>query len=134
MRGGMSVLLVALALGACTGAGNEAAVDPNLFPKDYQREILDLMRKSLLFPTNVRDAAISTPALRPAGQEQRYAVCVRENSRDSSGAYAGPKEHIAWFWGGQVNQLVDAAPGQCAGVAYRPWPELEKLCQATKCA
>jgi len=135
MRGGMLALLgSAIALGACSGAGTQETVDPNLFPTEYHQEILDAMRKALDVQTNVREAAISEPALRAAGREQRYSVCVKANSRDINGQYTGVKERIAWFWGGHLNQLVDAAPGQCAGAAYRPWPELENLCQAAKCA
>jgi hypothetical protein len=133
MRGVTAVLVAAIALAGCSGADKEDAVDPNLYPSNHQKEVLDTMRKSLLFPTNVRDAAITAPTLRPTGQEQRYAVCVRENSRDESGQYAGPKEHIGWFWGGRLNQLIDAKPGQCAGMVYAPFPALEKLCQAAKC-
>jgi len=134
MRGGILLVLAAAAgLGACSSSSKDVAVDPNLVPTDYRREILLTFQKSLDFPTNVRDAAISDPALRSTGHEQRYSVCVRENSRDPSGQYRGVREHIAWFYAGRLNQLVEATAGQCAGAAYRPWPELEKLCQATKC-
>ena len=133
MRGGIFLLLAAAALGACSNANKEVAVDPNIVPTDSRREILNTLQKSLDNLANVRDAAISDPVLRSSGQEQRYSICVRENSRDPSGQYMGPKEHIGWFYAGHLNQLIDAAPGQCAGAAYRPWPELEKLCQATKC-
>ena len=132
MRAGFLLLAVAASLAACSG-NKETAVDPNMLPADYRRELLDTLRKTLDYPTNVRDAAISDPVLRSAGQDRRYSVCLRENSRDLSGQYRGVKEHIGWFYGGQLNQLIEAAPGQCAGAAYRPWPELEKLCQAAKC-
>jgi hypothetical protein len=132
MRRGILLLAAAAALAACSG-NKDVAVDPNVVPTEYRRELLFTLQKVLDYPTNVRDAAISEPALRSTGQNQRYSVCVRENSRDSSGQYKGVKEHIGWFYGGQLNQLIDAAPGQCAGAAYRPWPELEKLCQAAKC-
>jgi hypothetical protein len=135
MRAARCVILLAAAaaLAACSNATKQVAVDPNLYPSDYQQELLQTLRTSLDVPTNVRDAAISEPVLRAAGQDRRYSVCVRANSRDISGSYTGVKEHIGWFWGGHLNQLVEANPGQCAGAAYRPWPELEKLCQATKC-
>jgi isocitrate/isopropylmalate dehydrogenase len=133
MREGILLLLAATAALAACSSSKEAAVDPNIVPSDYRREILNTFRKSLDYPANVRDAAISDPVLRSAGQDQRYSICVRENSRDVSGQYRGVREHIGWFYGGHLNQLVEATPGQCAGAAYRPWPELEKLCQATKC-
>jgi hypothetical protein len=131
MRGGILLLATVAALTACSS--NKGAADPNIVPTDYRREILNTLQTSLDYPTNVRDAAISDPVLRSTGQEQRYSVCARENSRDLSMQYRGVKEHIGWFYGGKLTQLVEATPGQCASAAYRPWPELEKLCQAKKC-
>lgn len=133
MRGGILLLLAASAALAACSSSKEAAVDPNIVPADYRREILNTLQTSLDNPVNVREAAISDPVLRSTGQDQRYSICVRENSRDLSGQYRGVREHIGWFYGGQLNQLIEAAPGQCTGANYRPWPELEKLCQASKC-
>jgi hypothetical protein len=128
----------ALALGACSTldmfAGKEPPVDPNLFPTRYKDEIMLTFTRGLVDPSNIRDAAIADPVLRPAGQEQRYAVCMRANVRDAGRRYTGVKERIAWFWGGHLNQLVLAEPGQCAGAVYKPWPELEKYCLAKNCA
>jgi|SRR4051794_28769644 hypothetical protein len=135
MRGGMAAALTAaaLALAACSGNKTGTAVDPNLAPTDYEREVLNTLRSSLDNPVNVREASISAPALRAVGQEQRYSVCVRYNARDAANQYVGVKEQIGWFYAGHLNQLVDPIPGQCAGAAYRPWPALEQLCQAKKC-
>jgi hypothetical protein len=135
MRGGIALSLgaAALALAACSSA-QQPAVDPNLAPADYEREILNTLRGTLENPVNIREASISPPALRQVGQEQRYSVCVRFNARDVSNQYTGAKERIGWFYGGHLNQLVEATPGECAGAAYRPWPALEQLCQARKCA
>jgi hypothetical protein len=127
-------LLVALGLGACSNKNKLNEVDPNLFPTGYKQEILISMQRVLEDPTNVRDAFISEPALAPVGQEQRYAVCVRYNARNLAKVYQGSKDRIAFFYGGHLNQLVDAKPEQCARAAYQPFPELEKLCQAKKCA
>jgi hypothetical protein len=33
---------------------------------------------------------------------------------------------MAIFFGGEVNQFVDAAQDGCKGVAYEPFPELER--------
>src|SRR3569833_3000013 len=102
MRGGILLLAAAATLAACSG-NKDVAVDPNVVPTEYRRELLFTLQKVLDYPTNVRDAAISDPALRSAGQDQRYSVCVRENSRDCSQQYRGVKEHIGWFYGGQLN-------------------------------
>jgi len=129
------VLLLALmfALAACAASSKEPEVNPNLFPTDYKNEILFVMPKLLRDPAHVRDAGITDPVLRQAGKEQRYVVCVRANSRGLDGSYPGVKERVAYFYGGYLNQLVDAAPEQCAGLAYKPFPELEKLCMAKSC-
>ena len=132
-----SCLLVALgaALAACSGSDKKFdTVDPNLFPTEYKKEVLLTLTSVLDDPTNIRDAAISDPVLRPAGKEPRYTVCVRLNSRSASHLYTGVKERIAYFYGGRLNQLIEANEGQCANAAYKPWPELEKYCLAKSCS
>ena len=84
-------------------------------------------------PTNVRDAFITEPVLRSTGKDQRYVVCVRANARDINRNYTGSKDRIAYFFGGHLNQLVDATKEQCGNAAYKPFPELEKLCLGNKC-
>jgi len=81
----------------------------------------------------VRDAFVTEPFLRRAGTEERYVVCIRSDSRDATGRYTGSKDRIGYFYGGHLNQLVDATKEQCGSAAYRPFPELEHLCQAKKC-
>jgi hypothetical protein len=134
MRKGAPVWLPALAvvLAGC-GGKDVKPVDPNLYPANYKQEILLTMPKLLSDPAHVRDAAITDPALRQAGKEQRYTVCVRANSRGQDGGYPGVKERIGYFYGGHLNQLIEAASGQCAGAVYKPFPELEKLCLAKSC-
>lgn len=130
-------LLVALgaALAACSGSDNKLdTIDPNIFPTDYQKEILLTLTGMLDDPTNIRDAGISDPVLRSAGREPRYVVCVRMNARNANRVYAGLKDRIAYFYGGHLNQLVDADQGQCATAAYKPWPELERYCLAKSCS
>ena len=124
----------AMSLLACSsGSKKESEENPNVFPSDYKNEILNTMTNSLDDPTNVRSAYISEPALRPAGREQRYMVCVRSDSRDLARQYTGIKDRVAIFYGGHLTQLIDATKEQCGSVAYKPFPELENLCQAKKC-
>jgi hypothetical protein len=125
-------LALAMALAACSGDKNKD-VDPNIFPAKYKDEILFTMSTTLINPANVRDAFFTEPALRPAGRDQRYFVCVRSNSRDGDGNYLGSKDRIAYFYGGHLNQLVDASKEQCGNAPYKPFPELEKLCLAKSC-
>jgi hypothetical protein len=120
------------ALAACSSS-SVYSTDPNLFPTDYKKQILLTLTQTLTDPTNVKEAGITDPALRTAGKEQRYAVCVRLNARDGNRRYTGVKERIAYFYAGSLNQMVDADQGQCANASYQPWPELEKYCLAKSC-
>lgn len=126
-------LVLALVLGACSSDKKQPEENPNVFPADYKNEILTTMTTMLDNPTNVRNAYISDPILRAAGKEERYIVCVRSDSRNINGQYAGSKDRIAIFYGGHLNQLIDATKEQCGNAAYKPFPELEHLCQAKKC-
>lgn len=128
----LSVLAVGLT--GCSGSGSKQPEEnPNVFPADYKNEILLTLTNMLDNPTNVRDAFISEPVLRQAGKEQRYVICVRSNSRDGAGQYTGSTDRIGYFYAGHLNQLIDATKEQCGNAAYKPFPELEKLCQAKKC-
>lgn len=122
------------ALAACSGSGGKTEADPNVFPAQYKQEVLTALSTALDDPTNIRDAFISEPALVTVAGAQRYAVCVRYNARDLARRYVGSKDRIAYFYGGYLNQIVDATAEQCGKAGYRPFPELEKLCLAAKCA
>jgi hypothetical protein len=131
-----SALTMALALSACSSGdyfGKPKEVDPNIFPTRYQQEILTTITHVLPDPTGVRGAYITEPVLVPVGKDQRYAVCVRANARDQAHNYGGSKDRIAYFYGGHLNQLVEATPEQCGKAAYKPFPDLEKLCLGKSC-
>jgi hypothetical protein len=123
----------AMSLLACSSSNKESEENPNILPTNYKNEILSTMTDSLDDPTNVRSASISDPALRTVGREERYVVCVRSDSRNVNKEYTGLKDRIAIFYGGHLNQLIEATKEQCGNAAYKPFPELEKLCQAKKC-
>jgi hypothetical protein len=124
----------ALAAAGCSSSGKAPEENPNVFPSNYKNEILTTMMTMLDDPTNVRGAYISDPVVTPVGKDGRYTVCVRSDSRDAYKQYTGSKDRIGFFYGGHLNQLVDATKEQCGNAAYKPFPELEKLCQARKCA
>ncbi|MGB9055868.1 MAG: hypothetical protein WCC54_26725 [Pseudolabrys sp.] len=128
-------LLSALAasLLACSSDKKQAEENPNVFPSDYKNEILTTLTSTLDDPTNIRSAYITDPFIRPAGKEERYVVCVRSDSRNVARHYTGISDRIGYFYNGHLNQLVDATKEQCGNIAYKPFPELEKLCQAKKC-
>jgi ABC-type Fe3+-hydroxamate transport system substrate-binding protein len=128
-------LLMALtvALSACASDSKRENLDPNIFPTNYKQEVLDTLARTIDDPANVRDASISDPVLAAVEKDQRYTICVRYNGRNLRQQYAGSTDRIGYFYGGHLNQLVEASKGQCAAAAYKPFPELEHLCQAAKC-
>ncbi len=130
------ISVLAIVLTACSSGdyfGKPKEVDPNIFPSDYKQEMLVTLTRVLGDPTNVRGAFISDPVLSPVGKDQRYTVCVRADSRDAALNYTGSKDRIAYFYGGHLNQLVDATKEQCDKAAYKPFPELEALCLGKSC-
>jgi len=125
---------LAVSLIGCSGSSSKQPEEnPNVFPADYKNEILLTMTNTLEDPTNIRDAFISEPVLRQAGKEERYVICVRSDSRNANKQYTGSMDRIGYFYAGHLNQLIDATKEQCGNAAYKPFPELEKLCQAKKC-
>jgi hypothetical protein len=127
-------MTVVVALAACSSS-KEVPVDPNIFPANYKQEILDTLSNTLIDPTNVRNTFISDPALTLVDKDQRYTVCLRFTPRDAARRYGPSVERIAYFYGGHLNQLVPATPEQCGKAAYKPFPELERLCKSEhKCA
>ncbi len=121
-----------LMLAACVAEYNKDP-EPNIFPAAYKKEILTTITPLLTDPTNVRDAFISEPALTSVNKDQRYTVCIRYNARDANRRYMGSTDRIAYFFAGHLNQLVEPRDQQCAKAAYKPFPELEKLCLGVKC-
>lgn len=126
----MSLMLV-----ACATPQEKAKqeVDPNIVPTNYKQEIIDTLMTTLQDATNLRDAFVTEPALGTAGREPRYFVCLRYNARNANRQYMGSKDFMGIFYGGHLNQLIDPTKDQCAKAAYRPFPELEKICLGQKC-
>lgn len=124
---------VVLAIAACTGP-KEVEPEPNVLPANYKQEILDTLMRVLDDPTNVKDAFITDPMLTvaPGGRDPRYIVCVKYNAR-AGRQYVGSRERLGTFFNGRLNQLVETGIEQCAKAAYKPFPELEKMCLAKKC-
>lgn len=121
-----------LALGAC--GHDYHSIEPvpptdeelNVPPANYKTDILGAMHAYLIDPTGIRDSAISTPAVKPVGNSQRYIVCLRFNAKRGN-SYAGVKEVAAVFVYGRFDRFVDTAHEACADAAYAPFPELGKL-------
>ena len=118
-------LMVVLACVALAGCGafdqkkDEPKIDPNLFPVDYKAKVVSFLKATLSERSAYMGALISPPILKPFGTENRYVVCVRITNGSK------PGDKTAVFFGGQLNQFVDAEQGVCTGVAYEPFRELE---------
>ena len=132
------VLGVALLLGACGHQFAHANSDDdsgiNAYPANYKADILAAMHVYLNDPTGIRDAAVSPPVLKQAGGETRYVACVKFNPKKNNTDYAGIRELAAVFLVGRFDHFMempkeqtDAPKDLCAGAAYTPFPELQKL-------
>jgi hypothetical protein len=115
-------LLIQLAAAAagCSefGFGRDKVVDPNVFPENYKKDILAYVEAHPAELVDARDAAISAPALRQFGTENRYFLCLRADAPDWH------KEKVVIFFAGRMNQFVNAESNQCNAVQYQPFPEL----------
>ena len=127
------VAAFAMALAACSS--DSKPENPNVFPKDYKKEIIDTLKK--LFAgndtTRVSGAVISDPVLRPVGQNQLYTACVRYTAHGATQGEIGNATRIAYFFGGHLNQLIPAEKDQCGNATYKPFPELNRYCVGTGC-
>jgi hypothetical protein len=118
--------LLATALAACSSFSPPPAnaVDPNLYPANYKATVLTFLQTNPFGLTGALSAELSPPALKAFGAESRdsrYVACMR---------VAGPdwrKEKMAVFYGGEINQFVDASEAACQGAAYAPFPELAAM-------
>jgi hypothetical protein len=123
-NGGPAALL-AITLGAC--AAQDAKIEENIFPTDYKPKIVERLALQVADRKSIRDAFIAEPVLKPRGTFTRYIVCIRFDAKDGQGQYQGNKEFAAFYYAGQLTQIVDASREMCDGALYRPFPELEKF-------
>ena len=102
----------------------------NVYPKNYQGDLLAYLRTYLNDPTHVRNAGIGTPQLKDEGPGQRYMVCVRYNARDDRGHYMGVKQGAAVYVSGRLDHFIDRKKQTdtlCKDAQYAPFPALEAL-------
>jgi hypothetical protein len=130
MRPSIAVLLAALALAGCGGSSlfggpkrdqPAAAVDPNLYPSNYRKQIATMLSTLLTNRADFHGALIAQPELKPVAESStpHYVVCVQFNLRSQ------PRTRVVIFLEGAPTQFIDATPEQCAGVAYQSFTELE---------
>ena len=132
LRWAVAVALLA-ALIACAGTKDKDKEEANIFPAKFKGQIELTLTNTLGDPTNIRGAYYSEPVLDPTGPIKTYYSCLRFNARGTDGDYMGSHDYIAYYYGGELNQLIGATPEQCGKAAYKPYPELEKLCLGASC-
>lgn len=124
-----------LILAGCAGTGGDEAAsyiaDGRLavqpFPSNYRADILAFMRTYLNNPSGIRNAVVAEPVQRSFGGRARYVACLRYTATDEGDRYDGGGDRAALFLDGRLDRLIPRAKELCSGVAYTPFPELEKL-------
>ena len=130
-----AILLLPIALAACASSDDgksitftdDRGVADQPFPANYRTEILAFMRTYLNNPAGVRDAGMAEPVQRTIGGRLRYVSCLRYAARESDGSYREPRERAVLFVDRRLDRIIENAGEPCAGLAYAPFPELEKM-------
>jgi hypothetical protein len=129
-----AILLLPLALAACAGDGqnsitytDDRGVANQPYPTNYRPELLAFMKTYLNNPVGVKDAAMAEPVQRTVGGRLRYVVCLRYNAKDTDGSYRGARERAILYVDARLDRIVEDASETCAGAAYAPFAELEKM-------
>lgn len=130
-----AILLLPIVLAACAGGGedkditytDDRGVAGQRHPDDYRTEVLAFMKTYLNNPVGVSDAMMAEPVQRTVGGRLRYVSCLRFIPRESDGSYGNVRERAVLYVNGRLDRIVENASDVCAGAAYAPFPELEKL-------
>jgi hypothetical protein len=132
----VALLVLALLAAALCGCAQNGPpkVEENVYPKDYRPGVVSLLRRKIDDPYGIREAYIAEPVLKslPSGST-RYIACIRFNAKNKDEQYQGTKEFAAYFFAGELTQVVDAGRELCGNAAYQPFPELEKYCREQVC-
>ena len=128
----LAVLLLPLALSACIGTEDTRATsfmeDSNqAFPANYRSEVLAFLKTYLNNPVGVRQAMAAEPTQRTVNGRVRYIECLRFAERQADGSYSEPRERAILFINGRLDRVLPDSGEVCAGVAYAPFPELERM-------
>jgi hypothetical protein len=129
------MMLLPIMLSACAAVDDskpitftdDRGVSAQPFPKNYRVEVLAFLKTYLNDPVGVRDAVMAEPVERVVGGRQRYVVCLRFSPRESDGGYREPRERAILFVDGRLDRIIENAVEPCAGVAYAPFADLEKM-------
>ena len=129
------MVLLPMALSACAASDDgkpitftdDLGVSNQPFPNNFRTEVLAFLKTYLNNPVGVRDAVVAEPVQRVIGGRLRYVVCLRFSPRESDGGYREPRERAFLFVDGRLDRIIENASEPCAGAAYAPFAELEKL-------
>jgi hypothetical protein len=129
-----AILLLPIALAACASSDesksitytDDRGVANQPYPANYRAEILAFMKTYLNNPVGVREAVMAEPVQRTVGGRLRYVSCLRFTTRDSAGSYRESRSAVLYV-DGRLDRVIENAAEPCAGVAYAPFPELEKM-------
>jgi hypothetical protein len=131
----VAILMLPIALVACAGSDESRPISfmgsggggNQPFPSNYRSEELAFMRTYLNNPVGVRDAAMAEPTLHDVNGRSRYVGCLHYTARDADGSYREPRDRAILFVNGRLDRVVENAAELCAGAAFAPFPELEKM-------
>jgi hypothetical protein len=118
------LLAASVAIAGCSNTPKPAA-DANVLPTDYRNQVATYLGQVVSDRADFRNSLIGAPVLKQVGASEHYVVCVMLNGRNQH------KEKLVIYLGANINQFVDAAPGQCADAAYQPFKELAALLPPT---
>jgi hypothetical protein len=121
VRKAMVVALTAVVAGCSLTEKPPPITETNVYPSDYKSQIATFLSTVLLDRPDFLNAQIGTPVLKQFGAGEHYVVCVQFPAR------AQHREKVAIYLNTNINQVVDAEPGQCDGTAYQPFPELAAM-------
>jgi hypothetical protein len=121
VRSMVAALLAAAAVAGCSTQKPPPIAEPNVLPTDYRNQIAAFLSTVLIDRADFSSAQIGTPVLQQVGSSEHYVVCILFNGRNEH------REKVAVYLASNINQIVDAQPGQCAGTAYQPFTELAAL-------
>ena len=131
-----AILLLPLLLAACAGAmGQTASPIPTIaasptspLPTNYRPDLLAFLKTYLNNPVGVKEALIAEPVQRTVSGRLRYVVCLRYNPKDTTSSnYLGVRERAVLYVDARLDRVVEDASEICAGAAYAPFPEMEKM-------
>jgi hypothetical protein len=131
----VTITLLSIMLSACASSDDskpitftdDRGVSSQPFPRNYRTEVQSFLKTYLNNPVGVRDAVMAEPVERVIGGRQRFVVCMKFSARESDGGYREPRERAILFVDGRLDRIVENAAEPCAGLAYAPFPELEKM-------